>query len=150
MGALAKVGIRGRAKWREAELKRLCVSAGNGWSLGARGGARQAWLSRDVAEAGGAIAVTVLSKKTMISCFSSCLERRQRGAGDDGEEKRGRGASHVCWRDGGALVQEEKGIRNGPGGGSSVKGNSTFTMLRGGESPRAGGRRVSVNRAAKA
>lgn len=37
------------------------------------------------------------------------------------------------------LVQEEKGIRNGPGGGSAVKRNSTFTVLRGGESPTAGG-----------
>lgn len=133
MGVLAKVGIRGRAKWREAGLKSLCVSAGNGWSLGARGGARQAWLSRDVGEAWGVIAVTVLSKKIIISCFSSCMERRQRGAGDDGE-KRERWAGCVYWRDGGALVQEEKGIGNGPGGGSAVKGNATFTMLRGGES----------------
>ncbi|XP_040976023.1 uncharacterized protein LOC121232600 isoform X1 [Aquila chrysaetos chrysaetos] len=150
-GALAKVGIKGRAKWREAGLQRLCVSAGNGWSLGARGGARQAWLSRDVGEAWGGIAVAVLSKKIIIGCFSSCLERWQRGAGDSGEEKRGRWASCVCWRDGGALlVKEEKGIRNEPGGGSAAKGNSTFTMLRGGESPRTVGRRVSVNRAARA
>lgn len=86
-GALAEVGIRGRAKWREAGLKRLCVSAGNGWSLGARGGARQPWLSWDVSEAWGGIAVTVLSKK-IIGCFSSCLERWQRGAGDwRGKEK---------------------------------------------------------------
>lgn len=81
MGAVAKVGIRGRAKWREGGLRRLCVSAGNGWSLGARGGARQAWLSRDASGAWGVIAVTVLSEKIIIiSCFSSCPERWQQGA----------------------------------------------------------------------
>lgn len=47
-------------------------------------------------------------------------------------------------------MKEEKGIRNEPGGGSAARGNSTFTMLRGGESPRTVGRRVSVNRAARA
>lgn len=81
---LAEVGIRGRAKWREAGLERLCVSAGNAWSLGARGGARQAWLSRDLGEAWGMITVAILSNK-IISCFSSCVGRQQRGAGDDGE-----------------------------------------------------------------
>lgn len=73
---LAEVGIRGRAKWREAGLKRLCVSAGNGWSLGARGGARQTWLSRHLDEAWGVIAVAILSSK-IISCFSSCAGRQQ-------------------------------------------------------------------------
>lgn len=68
---MSGVRIRGRAKWREAELERLCVSAGNGWSLGARGGAEQAWLSRSAGDAWGAVAVTVLGKK-IISC---CLER---------------------------------------------------------------------------
>lgn len=88
MGALAKVGIRGRVLCGqiEAGLKRLCVSAGNGWSLGARGGAGQAWLSRDAGEAWGVIAV-VLSKKITIICFSSCLGRWQRGAGADAEER---------------------------------------------------------------
>lgn len=116
----------------------------------------QRWGQAGLAELGcgeawGGIAVTVLSKKIIIGCFSSCLERWQRGAGDSGEEKRGRWASCVCWRDGGALLgKEEKGIRNEPGGGSAARGNSTFTMLRGGESPRTVGRRVSVNRAARA
>lgn len=43
------------------------------------------------------------------------------------------------WDGGVILVQEEKSIGNGPCGGSAVKGNSTCTMRRGGESPRAGG-----------
>lgn len=83
-----------------SRAERLCVSAGNGWSLGARGGARQAWLSRNMSEAWGVIAVAVLSKKVIFSCFSSCLERWQRGAGDDGGENRGRWASCVYQRDG--------------------------------------------------
>lgn len=36
-------------------------------------------------EAWGAIAVAVLSKKITVLCFSSCLGRWQRGAGDDRE-----------------------------------------------------------------
>lgn len=124
------------------------MSAGNGWSLGARGGAGQAWLSRDTGEAWGTIAVAMLSRKISIVCFSFCLERQQQGDSDSVGERRGRQASCVSLRDGEALVQEEKGIRNGPG--RAVKGNSTFTMLRGGGSPGAGRRRVSVNRAAKA
>lgn len=44
-------------------------------------------------------------------------------------ERTGRWASCDCWRDGGALIQEEKGIRNGPGGGSAVKGNNLHQAL---------------------
>lgn len=50
MGVLAKAGIKRQGKVERSRAERLCVSAGNGWSLGR---ARQAWLSRHVGEAWG-------------------------------------------------------------------------------------------------
>lgn len=47
-------------------------------------------------------------------------------------EATGRCTSCDSWRDGGGLVQEEKGIRNEPSEGSEVKRNSMFAMHRGG------------------